>query len=141
MEAHLKSGPKLLQRADFSDQTKAVRFRASTPIAGPGTFFQVIEAGFDRTVPDKALADGLEVYREFLVKNTQGITRTHLGESVHVRLHVRSLKDQAFTNVAIIDLLPGGFEVVDSSLRPGVSSIRGIDYVDVREDHAASTLQ
>ena len=55
---------------------------------------------------------------------------------MHVRLHVRSLKDQAFTNVAIIDLLPGGFEVVDSSLRPGVSSIRGIDYVDVREDRA-----
>jgi uncharacterized protein YfaS (alpha-2-macroglobulin family) len=133
-ETRLQSGPKLLQRADFSAQTKALRFCTSTPISGPGAFFQVIEAGFDRTAPDQALADGLEVYREFLVKNTQGVTRMHLGESVHVRLHVRSLKDQAFTNVAIIDLLPGGFEVVDSSLRPGVSSIRGIDYVDVRED-------
>jgi len=51
-------------------------------------------------------------------------------------LHVRSLKENALTNVAIIDLLPGGFEVVDSSLRPGVSSIHGIDYVDVREDRA-----
>ena len=36
--------------------------------------FQVIEAGFDRTAPDQALADGLEVYREFLVKKTQGVT-------------------------------------------------------------------
>jgi uncharacterized protein YfaS (alpha-2-macroglobulin family) len=49
---------------------------------------------------------------------------------------MRSLKPTALTNVAIIDLLPGGFEVVDSSLRPGVSSIHGIDYVDVREDRA-----
>ena len=67
----------------FFRQTKALRFCTSTPINGPGAFFQVIEAGFDRTAPDQALADGLEVYREFLVKNTQGVTRTHLGESVH----------------------------------------------------------
>src|SRR5262249_47372036 len=130
------SGPKFLQRADFSVQAKALRFSASARISGPGAFFQVIEAGFDRTVPDHAVVDGLEVYREFLIKNTQGVNRTHLGDTVHVRLHVRSLKEQALTNVAIIDLLPGGFEVIDSSLRPGVSSIRGIDYVDVREDRA-----
>ena len=49
---------------------------------------------------------------------------------------MRSLKPIALTNVAIIDLLPGGFEVVDSSLRPRVLSIHGIDYVDVREDRA-----
>ena len=31
---------------------------------------------------------------------------------------------------------PGGFEVVGSSLTPGVSAIKGVDYVDVREDRA-----
>ncbi|PYM01415.1 MAG: hypothetical protein DMF19_06580 [Verrucomicrobia bacterium] len=133
-ETRLKSGTKLLQRADFSARAKALRFRASMSIGGPGAFFQVIEAGFDGTVPDQALADGLEVYREFLDRNSRAVTQTHLGEAVHVRLHMRSLKPIALTNVAIIDLLPGGFEVVDSSLRPGVSSIHGIDYVDVRED-------
>jgi len=135
-ETRLKSGTKLLQRADFSAQAKGLRFRASTPIGGPGAFFQVIEAGFDKAVPDQALAEGLEVYRELLDRNSKPVTQTHLGESVHVRLHMRSLKPTALTNVAIIDLLPGGFEVVDSSLRPGVSSIHGIDYVDVREDRA-----
>jgi alpha-2-macroglobulin len=135
-ETRLKSGTKVLQRADFSAQAKSLRFRAATPIGGPGAFFQVIEVGFDRTVPDQALADGLEVYRELLDRNSKPVTQTHLGESVHVRLHMRSLKQTALTNVAIIDLLPGGFEVVDSSLRPGVSSIHGIDYVDVREDRA-----
>jgi uncharacterized protein YfaS (alpha-2-macroglobulin family) len=135
-ETRLKSGTKVLQRADFSAQAKSLRFRAATPIGGPGAFFQVIEAGFDKTVPDQALADGLEVYRELLDRNSKPVTQTHLGESVHVRLHMRSLKQTALTNVAIIDLLPGGFEVVDSSLRPGVSSIHGIDYVDVREDRA-----
>jgi alpha-2-macroglobulin len=135
-ETRLKSGTKMLQRADFSAQAKALRFHASRAVTGPGAFFQVIEAGFDKAVPTQALADGLEVYRELLDRNSQPVTQTHLGESVHVRLHVRSLKPTALTNVAIIDLLPGGFEVVDSSLRPGVSSIHGIDYVDVREDRA-----
>ena len=49
---------------------------------------------------------------------------------------MRSVKNETFTNVAIVDLLPGGFEVVGSSLQPGVSSINGIDYVEVREDRA-----
>ena len=54
-----------------------------------------------------------------------------------MRVRVRSTKkDESFTNVAVIDLLPGGFEVVGSSLQPGVSSINGVDYVDVREDRA-----
>ena len=36
--------------------------------------------------------------------------------------------------MAITDLLPGGFEVIDSSARSGASSKTGIEYVDVRED-------
>ena len=72
----------------------------------------------------------------WLDKNDQPVTRTKLGEPVHVRLKVRSVGDERFTNVAIVDLLPGGFEVVGSSLQPGVSTISGVDYVDLREDRA-----
>jgi uncharacterized protein YfaS (alpha-2-macroglobulin family) len=43
---------------------------------------------------------------------------------------------QPITNVAIVDLLPGGFEVIDSSARTGVSALPGVEYVDVREDRA-----
>ena len=59
-----------------------------------------------------------------------------MGEPITVRLRVRSLRPESVTNVAVIDLLPGGFEVVGSSLQPGVSSIKGVDYVEVREDRA-----
>jgi uncharacterized protein YfaS (alpha-2-macroglobulin family) len=37
-------------------------------------------------------------------------------------------------NVAVVDLLPGGFEVVGSSLQPGVGTLPGWDCVEVRED-------
>lgn len=135
-EVSLTSGAKLLQRSAFSKDAIALRFKSAAAIGGPGAFFQVVEAGFDRHALEKPLTAGLEVFRELLDKNDKPVARTKLGEPVHVRLRVRSVKDETVTNVAVIDLLPGGFEVVGSSLQPGVSSVNGIDYVDVREDRA-----
>ena len=135
-EVSLTSGAKLLQRSAFAKDATALRFKSAGPVGGIGVFYQVVEAGFDRHAPDKPVTAGLEVFRELLDKEDKPVTRTKLGEPIHVRLRVRSLKDETFTNVAIVDLLPGGFEVVGSSLQPGVSSTNGIDYVDVREDRA-----
>jgi uncharacterized protein YfaS (alpha-2-macroglobulin family) len=135
-EVVLTSGAKLLQRSSFSKNAIAVRFKIAGTLSGPGAFFQVVEAGFDRHVPAQPVTAGLEVHRELLDKNDQPVTRTKLGEPIHVRLHARTARDEPVTNVAIVDLLPGGFEVVGSSLQPGVSTISGVDYVDVREDRA-----
>jgi len=135
-EVALTSGAKLLQRTSFSKDAIALRFNSAGKLSGPGAFFQVVEAGFDRHVPTQPVTAGLEVHRELLDKNNQPVTRTKLGEPIHVRLQARSVGDDSVTNVAIIDLLPGGFEVVGTSLQPGVSTISGVDYVDVREDRA-----
>jgi uncharacterized protein YfaS (alpha-2-macroglobulin family) len=135
-EVRLIKGAKALQRAGFSGNATALRFETSARIGGPGAFFQVIEAGFDRQVPAEPLANGLEIYRELLGKDNKPVLETHLGEPIRVRLRVRALRRAPITNVAIVDLLPGGFEVVDSSLRAGVSTIAGVDYVDLREDRA-----
>ncbi len=135
-EKRLTSGKKLLQRANFSADAAALRFRSATALNPPGAFLQVIEAGFDRQVSTKTLTDGLEVYRELLDKSGKTVTTTQLGDVITVRLRVRSLRPESITNVAIVDLLPGGFEIVSSSLSPGISSINGVDYVEVREDRA-----
>jgi uncharacterized protein YfaS (alpha-2-macroglobulin family) len=135
-EKVLATGPKLLQRADFSGDAAALRFRTPTALNPPGAYYQVVEAGFDRKLADKPLTDGLEVYRELLDKAGKPVTTTQLGEVITVRLHIRSLRPDSITNVALVDLLPGGFEVVGSSLTPGVSEIKGVDFVEVREDRA-----
>ena len=82
------------------------------------------------------MSDGLEVYRELLDKSGNPVTSTTLGDVITVRLRVRSLRPESVSNVALVDLLPGGFEVVGTSLSPGISSINGVDYVEVREDRA-----
>ena len=135
-EKRLTSGNKLLQRADFSGDAAAIRFRSATALSPPGAFFQVVEAGFDRQISNKTISDGLEVYRELLDKSNKPVTSTQLGDVVTVRLHIRSLRPESVTNVAVVDLLPGGFEVVGTSLSPGISTINGVDYVEVREDRA-----
>ncbi len=133
-ERVLARGSKMLQRASFSADASTIRFGASDRIKGPGAFFQVIEAGFDQKAAREPINTGLEIYRELLDKNWQPVAATHLGEPVHVRLRVRSTQPKTFTNIAVVDLLPGGFEI--PALRPGIAAIRGVDYVDVREDRA-----
>ena len=135
-DKRLTNGTKLLQKTSFHAGVAALRFRSASSLNAPGAFFQVVEAGFDRVMPEKALTEGLEVYRELLDKEGKPVTRTQLGEPITIRLRVRSLRPEPVTNVAVIDLLPGGFEVVGSSLQPGVSSINGVDYVEIREDRA-----
>ena len=131
----LIAGARLLQRHDFSSNANTLRFESGAG-GGPAAFFQVIEAGFDRELPNQTLSNGLEVYRELLDEHDRPVTQTKLGQPIHVRLHVRATGPEPVTNVAIVDLLPGGFEIVSSSLHPGVSSVPGVDYVDVREDRA-----
>jgi uncharacterized repeat protein (TIGR01451 family) len=123
----------LVRRATFAAAAASLRFQAEPPPPGLGAFYQVVEAGFDRQVPTQAIARGLEIYREFVDAQGRLTTSARLGESLTVRLHVRSLGRDPVTNTAITDLLPGGFEIVDSSLSPGTNRA-GCDYVEVRED-------
>jgi uncharacterized protein YfaS (alpha-2-macroglobulin family) len=126
-------GGALLKRTAFSADATALRFTAKNAPRGMGAFFQVVEAGYDATLPKEAVTDGLEIIRDFL--DTKGeVTHTaRLGEPVTVRLRVRSLQRENITNVAIVDLLPGAFELAAGSLQPGVGAA-GCDYVEVRED-------
>ena len=133
-EVRLVSGTKMLLRSDIAGDATAVRFNATGRSMGSGVFYQVVEAGFDRNLPNKPVTNGLEVYREILGEQNKAVNQTHLGEQLRVRLHVRSLRHQPITNVAVVDLLPGGFEVIDSSARSGACPKPGVDYVDVRED-------
>ena len=101
----------------------------------PGLFYQMTESGFEQTAVTTPLSDGLEVAREYQNQAGQPVTSAKLGEELTVVLRVRSV-EHSVTNVAIEDLLPGGFEIVDESVRSGACTYGwgGIEYVDVRED-------
>lgn len=92
-------------------------------------YYQLTQAGFDKKPSTNIIKQGLEVYREF--RDTQGnvITKTTLGNEIEVHIQIRALDNRYLDHIAIVDLLPGGFEVVSSSIHSD-----NIEYVDIRED-------
>ena len=122
----------ILKRAQFSGNATTLRFAANPAVGGPGAYYQTISTGFEAGLPRAEIHDGMEIFRQY--RRGGRVTDTYtMGEPVTVIIRVRSLNGKDISNVSIVDLLPGGFEVARDSIDPGQGSC-GCDYVDVRED-------
>src|SRR5205085_326258 len=128
-------GSALLKHAPFSPNAGLLRFEARGTLPKLGVFYQAVQAGYDQTLPTAVIHNGLEVFRELIDRHGKVTDTAKLGEPITVRLRLRSLTKGEITNVAIVDLLPGGFEFAADGLKPGTGSA-GFDYVDLREDRA-----
>lgn len=130
-------GGATLRRGAYSAGAKALRVHVEgKDAAGLGAFYQVVESGYERGLAERVIAEGLEISRELLGADGKPTARVRVGEHVTVCLRVRSLAGRTVTNAAILDLLPGGFEVVGPTLAPGAGGPAGMDFVEVREDRA-----
>lgn len=133
----LELGTGLCPAVSFSPEASALQFRNGTVSGGgrpPRLFYQVVQSGFDLAQPKKEIMEGLQVQREFRNRAGDVVTRAALGEELSVHVKIRALKSDYISNVAVLDLLPGGFEVVTDSVRSGENNSFQPDYVDVRED-------
>ena len=75
-------------------------------------WYAVTQSGFDRAPPTKELKQGLEIVREFTDIDNKPITSATLGQEIDVHLKIRATETDSAGNIAIVDLLPGGFEPV-----------------------------
>jgi alpha-2-macroglobulin len=124
-----------LIQSNFSAQAGGLRFGlAQGGGRDLGAFYQVTEAGFDTGVATQRIADGLEVFREILGADGKAVVKLKVGEGALVRLSVRNVSPDALSNIAVLDLMPGSFELEPNGLKPGRGTMPGADYVDVRED-------
>ena len=92
-------------------------------------FYQVQQSGFDRVPVTRASSKGIEVYRDYLGANNKIVNKILLGNTMQSHIQLRALDDLPHNNVAIVDLIPGGFDVVANSVQSANCS-----YVDIRED-------
>lgn len=97
-------------------------------------FYQLIQSGFDKELPTDVLKQGVEIFREYREAKGSTVSTVSLGHEIEVHIQVRSLSDNYLYNMAIVDLLPGGFEVVPDSTHLDNLFSQGIDYADIRED-------
>lgn len=105
----LPLSPGLFPQAAFTPLARKLRF---TNPGGFDAFYTVVQSGFDRRPSLKPLKQKLEVFREYKDQQGKVISRVRLGDEVMATLRVRTLGKQRLANVALVDLLPGGFEVV-----------------------------
>ncbi len=114
-------------------------FDAKSP-QGLGAWYQTIEKGFAKDLPEKASSTHIEVLRELVDAEGNPVTQSKLGETLFAKLTIRNLTKTDIPNLAITEMLPGGFEFAPpgepDSLRPGLRTRQGTDYIDVREDRA-----
>ncbi|MDR2790048.1 MAG: alpha-2-macroglobulin family protein [Campylobacteraceae bacterium] len=99
----------ILAKGNFNKDDTQIIF--NNPSKLPAWYSVVLE-GYDIAAPKEAVKKGLEVYREYTDESGNKITQTKLGEKINVTIKVRSNSKEGIGNVAIVDLLPGGFEVV-----------------------------
>lgn len=85
-------------------------YALTVPEGGESLYFEVSSRGFDRTVPETALAEGLEVTRSYLDAEGNVLTSVRQGDVVTVRITARA-HGGVVNDVAIVDMLPGGFEM------------------------------
>lgn len=121
-------------RGSFSAGAGSLRFGLAQAGGDLGAFYQVTESGFDKGLPTERIADGLEVHREILDADNKLLTTLKIGTGVLVRLRVRNISPERLSNIAVLDLMPGSFELEPNGLRPGRNTVPGADFVDVRED-------
>ncbi len=99
-------------QADVSAAAKSVAFSSDALVVA---FYLLTQSGFDRTIPGRANSQGLEVFREYTDKDGNPVRSVTLGDELQVHLRFRALGKQPIANVALVDLLPGGFEVVENT--------------------------
>jgi hypothetical protein len=122
----------VMPRVPFSPDAAKLRFTSSSDFPA---YTMVEQSGFDRALPEKEIKEGIEIHREYVDAAGKAVKSLKLGEEIEVRLRIRGLRDEALQNVAIVDLLPGGFEVVpDSPAAPPEGSAAAEDESQPPED-------
>jgi len=99
----------LLPIVNFSDKANNIVFNNSGSFE---SYYLVNQRGFDIDLPSKPISAKIEVFREYTDEADKVITQVPLGDEIRVHIKMRTLGDVAIGNVAVVDLLPGGFEPV-----------------------------
>lgn len=102
-------------QGNFSSAAAAVQFRNA---GNAPAWYVVTQAGYDRETPQKAISRGLEISRDYTDAAGKTVDKVTLGQTLNVHLKIRANSTAALSNLAIVDLLPGGFEVVQQTPPP-----------------------
>ncbi|MEQ1774492.1 MAG: MG2 domain-containing protein [Burkholderiales bacterium] len=101
--------PGLIPRASFSVDAAKLQFANKADLPA---YYVVEQTGFDRNLPDTEIKKGFEILREYVDAKGNPVKSVKVGDEIEVRLKFRAIGREAVDNAALVDLLPGGFDLV-----------------------------
>ncbi len=104
----LKLPENIMPVVNFAPNTARLKFQGPSELP---LFYAVTESGFDVKALANALKQGLEIIREYTDDKGAALKSVIMGDEITVHIKIRSI-DGNVDDVAIVDLLPGGFEPV-----------------------------
>jgi hypothetical protein len=144
LDAYAKAtGPKVKLSIVLGGKPQPATSKVTVPAGVPNVqftrdgsipaYYSIDESGFDRNPPASEVNAGLEVVHEFLDAKGNVTTKVTVGEEFWVRLRVRATKNARVSQIAVVDLLPGGVEpTLDRQTGPGSNWTPA--FVDRRDD-------
>lgn len=104
----LKLPQNIAPLVNFAPNTSRLKLQGPSDLP---LFYAVTESGFDVKAPATELKQGMEIIREYTDDKGVTLKTINMGDEVTVHIKIRSI-DGNVDDVAIVDLLPGGFEPV-----------------------------
>jgi uncharacterized protein YfaS (alpha-2-macroglobulin family) len=84
------------------------------------------QAGYDRDTPATAIKNGIEITRDYTRPDGKPLGAITIGDEIEVHVKIRATAGKGWGDIAIVDLLPGGFDPVLSQPPPaGAESDEG----------------
>ncbi|SPY33081.1 alpha-2-macroglobulin [Pasteurella canis] len=125
----------LFRYADLTETQMNLDFVNSSTQAA---WFALSQSGYPQTADNKALSNGLEIYRSYTDKEGNEVKSVQIGETIYATIKVRSIADY-LTDVIITDLYPAGFEVIwQSDVEEASVDAWYPQHSEVREDRILS---
>ena len=143
---------KLLQMGSWNGSATGLRYVNGSSLQAWSVTNQ---AGYDRDIPTKPIRNGLEITRDYTAADGKPLGTITLGDEIEVHVKIRATGSKGLGDIAVVDLLPGGFDPVQSLAPQSDASAKGQDegeaapsvptirvagsswtpiYTDVRED-------
>jgi uncharacterized protein YfaS (alpha-2-macroglobulin family) len=112
-----------IPKVNISENAAKVQFSKDGTLPA---YYAFNESGFDRAAPTTVVSQGVEIVREFVDMKGNPLTKPKVGEEFLVRIRLRSTQLDNVSQVAVVDLLPGGVEAV-LEIKPAADSSEGAD--------------
>lgn len=105
-------GGEATQTVRLQSGTRGVKLTGSAQVP---LFYMATENGFDREASKAEIKKGLELSRSYLDAKGNKVSEVKQGETIDVKLRLRSSDGKFHPHIAVVELFPAGFELVFDS--------------------------